>query len=91
MKEYFDREEIKKHHKENDCWIICSEKVYNITDLINKHPGGKNCLLKRGGGCIDCLTDYKFHSKNAKKEWEKYCIGYTKEYKYSNKKFCNII
>ena len=91
MKKYFDIEEIKKHNKQNDCWIICCQKVYNITDLIDKHPGGKSCLLKRGGGVLDCLKDYNFHSKNTKKKWEKYCIGYIKEYKNSKNNFCNII
>ena len=72
---FFDIKEINRHNKEDSCWIICNKKVYDITELIEKHPGGKSCLLKKGGGNIDCLKDYNFHSKKGKKEWEKYFIG----------------
>jgi len=33
-------DEIAKHNKINDCWIIVENKVYDITPYIQYHPGG---------------------------------------------------
>ena len=44
---FFDIKEINRHNKEDSCWIICNKKVYDITELIEKHPGGKSCLLEK--------------------------------------------
>jgi cytochrome b involved in lipid metabolism len=51
--------------------IISKNKVYDVTDYYNNHPGG-NCILKS----TDCYRDYKFHSKKTRKTiWKKYYIG----------------
>jgi len=45
----FSLEEVIKHNKENDAWCTYENNVYNITDFINKHPGGsiiKNAIGK---------------------------------------------
>ncbi len=33
-------EELKKHNNENDCYVGYKGIAYDITDWINKHPGG---------------------------------------------------
>ena len=40
------------------------------------HPGGTLALETRAGGAVDCNPDYKFHSKNTRKLWNNYLIGY---------------
>ena len=70
---YYTISEIKKHNTINDCWIYSNNNVYDITNFINKHPGGANCLLKKAG--TDCSNDYYFHSKGGKSLWKKYRIG----------------
>ena len=60
----------------NKNWIVANDNVYDITELLDKHPGGKNCLIKHLKQ--DCTLDYNFHSKNGKKEWNKYKIGIIK-------------
>ncbi|KAI9297254.1 putative acyl-CoA dehydrogenase [Neoconidiobolus thromboides FSU 785] len=67
--------EIQKHNKEEDCWIIIDNKVFDVTKFLSLHPGGKIILLKVAG--TDATSQFNaFHSK---KVLEKYiselCIG----------------
>jgi cytochrome b involved in lipid metabolism len=57
--------------------IYAHGKTYDISELIRKHPGGENCLIKKVGK--DCSTDYNFHSNEGKDEWVKYEIKKKKE------------
>eukprot|EP00825_Cyclidium_porcatum_P003424 TRINITY_DN11591_c0_g1_i1.p1 TRINITY_DN11591_c0_g1~~TRINITY_DN11591_c0_g1_i1.p1 ORF type:complete len:582 (+),score=117.62 TRINITY_DN11591_c0_g1_i1:101-1846(+) len=45
----YDMSEISKHDKENDCWIVLFGEVYNLTDFLKDHPGGKDSLLLYAG------------------------------------------
>ena len=52
--------------------IYANGKIYDISELIKKHPGGENCLIKKVGK--DCSKDYNFHSKKGKNEGKIYEI-----------------
>jgi fatty acid desaturase len=43
------RNEILRHNKKNDCWIIVRNDVYDISAFISSHPGGMDILLSRAG------------------------------------------
>ena len=45
----FNLEEVSRHDKETDCWLVIDEKVYGVTDYLASHPGGKELLLKYCG------------------------------------------
>lgn len=53
----FTREEIEKHDKENDCWIVVDGKVYDATSTLDWHPGGKAAILGHAGKVHQTTTD----------------------------------
>ena len=80
--------EVAKHNKEDDCWIIAKNNVYDVSKFINIHPGSKNAIMKHAGKICD--IDFDFHSKYAKKLWKKYKIGTLKKKRNYNNSFCII-
>ena len=65
--------EVRKHNSRNDCWIIVKNKVYDVTNFINKHPVGYQAILNYAG--TDCTMHLSFHSNKARKILSKYLIG----------------
>ncbi|TKA71910.1 hypothetical protein B0A55_07200 [Friedmanniomyces simplex] len=45
----FTRQEIEKHDKEDDCWIVVGGKVYDATSVLAWHPGGKAAIIGHAG------------------------------------------
>jgi flavocytochrome c len=45
----FTPEEVAKHNKEDDCWVILWDKVYDVTKFLVDHPGGKDAILLYAG------------------------------------------
>ena len=62
--------ELQKHQTEQSLWIRSGDKVYDVTEYIASHPGGKRCFLKRSFKNSDCSDDYKFHSTKARRIWD---------------------
>lgn len=45
----FTKEEVSKHNKEDDCWVIIDGWVLNMTHFMHEHPGGKNSIFLYAG------------------------------------------
>jgi len=43
------REEVAKHNKEGDCWVIVNGQVLDVTHFLKDHPGGKKSILLFAG------------------------------------------
>eukprot|EP00924_Labyrinthula_sp_SR-Ha-C_P016557 maker-scaffold_6-snap-gene-7.14-mRNA-1 protein AED:0.02 eAED:0.02 QI:44/1/1/1/1/1/3/58/532 len=49
MSKEFSRAEVAKHNKDDDCWVIIENKVYDVTRFAPLHPGGERLLKEYGG------------------------------------------
>jgi fatty acid desaturase len=65
-------EELAKHNTEDDCWIAIRGKIYNITDWLRLHPGGKDNLIINGGRDATQLFEcyHMFHVYNFLPKYE---------------------
>jgi cytochrome b involved in lipid metabolism len=42
----YTMEEVAKHNSKESCWSVIRGKVYDLTNWIDKHPGGADKILK---------------------------------------------
>ena len=71
-------EEVAKHNKKSDAWIVIHNKVADITKWIPLHPGG-DIIMKGVGKDATKLFDSIGHDDYAKKMLKKYQIGTLKK------------
>ena len=48
--------EVASHKTVSDCWLIVSNRVYDVTEFLNKHPAGAKIMLMHGGR--DCTSAF---------------------------------
>ena len=42
-------EEVAKHNKEDDCWVVVNGQVLDVTEFMPDHPGGKKAIMVFAG------------------------------------------
>jgi cytochrome b involved in lipid metabolism len=75
LKQKYTMNEVSNHDKKNDCWIIINNMVYDVTNFLDIHPGGKSMIMMVAG---KDATEYfeELHNKNILDEVGKeYMIG----------------
>eukprot|EP01087_Luapelamoeba_hula_P009054 TRINITY_DN230_c0_g1_i1.p1 TRINITY_DN230_c0_g1~~TRINITY_DN230_c0_g1_i1.p1 ORF type:complete len:640 (+),score=130.61 TRINITY_DN230_c0_g1_i1:145-2064(+) len=45
----YTKEEVAKHNKESDCWVVVNDEVLDVTKFLPDHPGGKKPILLYAG------------------------------------------
>lgn len=43
------RKEVAGHNSLQSCWVIIENRVYDVTDFIEEHPGGQGVILRWAG------------------------------------------
>ncbi|GAM23221.1 hypothetical protein SAMD00019534_063960 [Acytostelium subglobosum LB1] len=87
----FTLEEVAKHNKREDCWVIIHGKVYNVTSYIDRHPGGL-VIMANAGKDSSTLFDRSPMTSNAWVIMRDLHIGYCEQdrrydgYNRSNRK-----
>jgi cytochrome b involved in lipid metabolism len=55
-------DEISKHNRANDCWVIVNNKVYDLTNFLSTHSGGSQAIYPYCGR--DGSSAYATKDKN---------------------------
>ncbi|PSR84411.1 hypothetical protein PHLCEN_2v5448 [Hermanssonia centrifuga] len=45
----FTKEDVAKHNKKDDCWVIVDGQVLDVTSFLPDHPGGEKAILLYAG------------------------------------------
>ncbi|MGE5275223.1 MAG: cytochrome P450 [Verrucomicrobiota bacterium] len=71
----YDWDEIRRHDRPGDCWIVFGGFVYDVSVWIDHHPGGAEPLLSNLGRDATVSHAAVGHSAAALAEAESYKIG----------------
>ncbi|KAI0732264.1 FMN-dependent dehydrogenase-domain-containing protein [Fomitopsis betulina] len=64
MARVWSLEEVAKHKHSSSCWVVISDKVYDVTEFLPEHPGGSKIILNYAGR--DATKAYEpIHPKDA--------------------------
>ncbi|UZO21678.1 uncharacterized protein OCT59_014065 [Rhizophagus irregularis] len=74
MSKRITADEVGQHNTENSIWIIVHDKVFDVTNFLNEHPGGKKVLLKVAG--TDATKQFdNFHNLGILEKYAQLQIG----------------
>ncbi|KAJ5825925.1 Cytochrome b5 [Penicillium riverlandense] len=68
-------EEVQRHNKPDDVWIVLHNKVYEVTKYLEDHPGGNAILIEVAGTDATEAFEETGHSDEARDELAKYYLG----------------
>jgi fatty acid desaturase/predicted heme/steroid binding protein len=57
----FTMEEVSRHNSKDDCWLVYEDKVLDVTNFIDYHPGLPKTILRFAGkSCTDEIRQMHF-------------------------------
>jgi len=71
----YTMKEVAMHCTADSCWMIIFDKVYDLTDFNDFHPGGMEIMLEYAGSDATNAFSEKPHTIDAADMLEKYLIG----------------
>ncbi|KAK6461520.1 outer mitochondrial membrane isoform [Scheffersomyces coipomensis] len=73
--QFYSLEQVNHHNSPEDLWMIIYNKIYDITEFAQHHPGGVEVLFDCGGIDATEAFDDVSHSDDAFKMLAPYFIG----------------
>ncbi|PCH32962.1 hypothetical protein WOLCODRAFT_147072 [Wolfiporia cocos MD-104 SS10] len=73
----FSLEEVRKHDKKDDAWIVLDGRVYDVTSVLEWHPGGAGAILGYAGkATAEATNEYNgIHDQYANSKRDECFIG----------------
>ncbi|KEG11203.1 cytochrome b5 [Trypanosoma grayi] len=68
-------EEIRKHNKDTDCWVVLYDRVLDVTKFLNEHPGGLDPINDLGGYDVTNSFETIGHSSAALARSKEFIVG----------------
>lgn len=70
----FSSADVASHNHEGSAWVVVDSKVYDVTEWLDAHPGGKALLLAFAGR--DCTDEFTaMHGGAARLRLPPLCVG----------------
>lgn len=72
--------EVLAHNTAKSCYVRIDEKVYNVTEFLDDHPGGGDLILEYAGKDVKEImndTISHFHSESAYEMLDELLVGFT--------------
>ncbi|CAI5491591.1 unnamed protein product, partial [Closterium sp. Naga37s-1] len=73
----FTMDEVFKHNRPGDAWVVVQNKVYDVSDFADRHPGGRVIYSLAGRNATDVFA--AFHKPSTKAFLATLQIGELKE------------
>eukprot|EP01062_Namystynia_karyoxenos_P009111 TRINITY_DN13211_c0_g1_i1.p1 TRINITY_DN13211_c0_g1~~TRINITY_DN13211_c0_g1_i1.p1 ORF type:complete len:1620 (+),score=357.44 TRINITY_DN13211_c0_g1_i1:129-4862(+) len=79
-----DWEEVRRHNRKSDCWIVIEGRAFDVTRWWPDHPGGGEMLLAHAGG--DATEDFldARHSEAARRRMNTMFRGFVESSRVMN-------
>lgn len=71
----YSRAEVARHNTDEDLWVVIDGKVYDLTNWLLFHPGGRDPLLLCAGGDATKLFTEAGHSGDARERMKEFELG----------------
>ncbi|EPQ30970.1 uncharacterized protein PFL1_01159 [Pseudozyma flocculosa PF-1] len=74
----FTLDDVAKHDRPDDCWLIHRGNVYNVSEFVEDHPGGDDLILRFAGKDMGEIMDdpeEHSHSDSAYDVLNEYLVG----------------
>jgi len=71
----FSLKDVAAHNNKESPWFIIRDKVYDVTELLAKHPGGETVLMDYAGKDATPGFEGRNHSDKAKIWMKEFQIG----------------
>ncbi|KAJ3149741.1 Cytochrome b5 [Geranomyces variabilis] len=68
-------DEISKHNKRDDLWMVIDGKVYDTTRFLDEHPGGEEVMVEVGGQDASEAFEEIGHSDDARDLLKGFYVG----------------
>ncbi|KOS17391.1 putative cytochrome b5 [Escovopsis weberi] len=75
MSKEYTYQDVAEHNTKSDVFVVIHDKVYNVTNFVDEHPGGEEVLLDVGGQDATEAFEDVGHSDEARESLDKLLVG----------------